>query len=121
MLNVRVWEIAFHLAVAGDVFDALFLCCPFWGLIEIVSEGFLTYFFNTYECASVLVFLTFLFLFVFLRRNLNTTMTLGKCFCRTLTLINRYAGVNIGRMTELTSLQRTHQAFCSNNRSGCRV
>ena len=29
MLNVRVWEIAFHLAVAGDVFDALFLCCPF--------------------------------------------------------------------------------------------
>ena len=64
-----------------------------WDLIEIVSEGFLTYFFNTYGCASVLLFLTFLFLFVFLRRNLNKTMALGKCFCRTLTLINRYAGV----------------------------
>ena len=36
MLNVRlagdhlqVWEIAVHLAVAGDVFDGVFLCCPF--------------------------------------------------------------------------------------------
>ena len=24
-----VWEIALHLAVAGDVYDGVFLCCPF--------------------------------------------------------------------------------------------
>ena len=24
-----VWEIAVHLAVAGEVFDGVFLCCPF--------------------------------------------------------------------------------------------
>ena len=24
-----VWEIAVHLPVAGDVFDGVFLCCPF--------------------------------------------------------------------------------------------
>ena len=44
---------AVHLAVAGDVFDGVFLCCPFfqrdvldeiWDLIESVSEGFPTYF-----------------------------------------------------------------------------
>ena len=34
MLNVRpagdhLWEIAVHLAVACDVFDGVFLCCPF--------------------------------------------------------------------------------------------
>ena len=31
MLNVRlaVWETAVHLAVAGGVFDGVFLCCPF--------------------------------------------------------------------------------------------
>ena len=35
MLNVRlagnkfVWEIAVRLAVAGDVFDCVFLSCPF--------------------------------------------------------------------------------------------
>ena len=32
MLNVRLAgdrEIAVHLAVAGDVFDCVFLCCPF--------------------------------------------------------------------------------------------
>ena len=60
MLNVRlagdpVWEIAVHLAVAGDVSDAVFLCCPcfprdaldeVWDLIESVYEFFLpTYFF----------------------------------------------------------------------------
>ena len=47
-------EIAVHLAVAGDVFDGVFLCYPFshefldeiWDLIESVSEGFPTYFFN---------------------------------------------------------------------------
>ena len=42
-----------HLAVAGDVFDGVFLCCPvsprdvldeIWDLIEAVSEGFPTYF-----------------------------------------------------------------------------
>ena len=42
-----VWEMAVHLAVAGDVFDGVFLCCPcdildeIWDLIESVSEGFL--------------------------------------------------------------------------------
>ena len=25
-----VWEIAVHLAVAGDVFDGVFLCYPFF-------------------------------------------------------------------------------------------
>ena len=32
MLNARpagVWEIAVHLAVGGDVFDGVFLFCPF--------------------------------------------------------------------------------------------
>ena len=53
MLNVRLaGEIAVHLAVAGDVFDGVFICCPFsprdvldeiWDLIESVSEGFLSY------------------------------------------------------------------------------
>ena len=47
-----VWETAVHLAVAGGVFDGVFLCCPFfpldvldeiWDLIEPVSEGFPTY------------------------------------------------------------------------------
>ena len=42
---------AVHLAVAGDVFDRVFLCCPFfprdvldeiWDLIESVSEDFST-------------------------------------------------------------------------------
>ena len=58
MLNVRlagvhlsVWEIAVHLAVASDIFDGVFLCCPFfprdvldeiWDLIELVSAGFPT-------------------------------------------------------------------------------
>ena len=45
---------AVPLAVAGDVFDGVFLCCPFfqrdvldeiWDLIESVSEGFPTYFY----------------------------------------------------------------------------
>ena len=47
-----VWEIAVHLAVACDVYDGVFLCCPFsprdvldeiLNLIESVSEGFPTY------------------------------------------------------------------------------
>ena len=47
-----MWETAVHLAVAGGVFDDVFLCCPFfkldvldeiWDLIESVSEGFFTY------------------------------------------------------------------------------
>ena len=30
MFNVRpVWETAVHLAVAGGVFEGVFLCCPF--------------------------------------------------------------------------------------------
>ena len=42
-------EIAVLLAVAGDVFDGVFVCCPFfprdvleeiWDLIESVFEGF---------------------------------------------------------------------------------
>ena len=48
------WEIAVHLAVAGDVFDGVFLCAvlfsprdvlgEIWDLIESVSEGFPAYF-----------------------------------------------------------------------------
>ena len=43
---------AVHLGKAGDVFDGVFLCCPFpprdvldeiWDLIESVSEDFPTY------------------------------------------------------------------------------
>ena len=48
MLNVRL---AVLLAVAGDAFDGVFLCCLFsrdvlneiWDLIESVSKGFPTY------------------------------------------------------------------------------
>ena len=29
MLDSPVWEIAVHLAVACDVYDGVFLCCPF--------------------------------------------------------------------------------------------
>ena len=45
-------KIAVHPAVAGGVFDGVFLCCPFfprdvlyeiWDLIESVSEGFSSY------------------------------------------------------------------------------
>ena len=44
-----MWEIAVHLAVAGRVYDGVFLCCPFsprdvldgiLDLIESVSEVF---------------------------------------------------------------------------------
>ena len=44
-----MWEIAVHLAVAGGVYDGVFLGCLFfprdvlekiWDLIESVSEGF---------------------------------------------------------------------------------
>ena len=47
-----MWEIVVHLAVACDVYDGVFLCCPFFprgvldkilNLIESVSEGFLSY------------------------------------------------------------------------------
>ena len=48
-----MWIVAVHLAVAGDVCDGVFLCCPFsYGqdvldeildLIESLSEGFPTY------------------------------------------------------------------------------
>ena len=46
------WEIAVYLAVAGDVFDGVFLCCPFfprdvldeiWDIIKSVSEGVPSY------------------------------------------------------------------------------
>ena len=47
-----MWEIAVHLAVACDVYDGVFLCCPFSHagvldkilyLIESVSDGFSSY------------------------------------------------------------------------------
>ena len=50
-----VWKTAIHLAVAGGVFDGVFLCSPFspldvldeiWDVIESVSDRFLTYFFT---------------------------------------------------------------------------
>ena len=56
------WEIAVHLAVAGNVFDGVFLCCPFfprdvldeiWDIIESVSEGFSTYFCQRGECLAM--------------------------------------------------------------------
>ena len=49
---------AVQLDVAGDVFDGVFLCCPFsprdvlgeiWDLIELVSEGFPTYFYKNLD------------------------------------------------------------------------
>ena len=53
-----MWEIAVHLAVAGDVYDGFFLCCPFstkclveiLDLIGSVFEGFPTY---CFICESV--------------------------------------------------------------------
>ena len=42
MLNVRlvgVWEITDHLAVAGDVFDGVFLCCVFSHEMSWVRSG----------------------------------------------------------------------------------
>ena len=48
-----MWIIAVHLAVAGGVYDGVFLCCSFsprqvldgiLNLIEPVPEGFPTYF-----------------------------------------------------------------------------
>ena len=50
--TIYVWEIAVHLAVAGGVYDGVFLYCPFsprevldeiLDLIESVSEGLPTY------------------------------------------------------------------------------
>ena len=50
-----IWETAIHLAVAGGVFDGVFLCCPFspldvlneiWDVIGSFIDGFLTYFFT---------------------------------------------------------------------------
>ena len=46
-----MWETAVHLAVAGGVFDGVFLCCPFshymsceiLDLIGSLSGGFLIY------------------------------------------------------------------------------
>ena len=56
MFLLLCYEIAVHLAAAGDVFDGIFLCCPFsprdvldeiWDLIESVSKGvFLPTLFN---------------------------------------------------------------------------
>ena len=34
-----VWDIAVHLAVAGDVFDGVFLCCPFSHEISWMRSG----------------------------------------------------------------------------------
>ena len=62
-----VCEIAVHLAVAGDVFDSVFLCCPFsrgdvleelWDLIESVSKGFSTYPCQTYNSERVHWYIT---------------------------------------------------------------
>ena len=68
VLNVRLagdhlYGEAVHLAVAGDVFDGVFLCCPFsprdvldeiWDLNESVSEGFPTYSHAWLTCSSAL-------------------------------------------------------------------
>ena len=42
MLDIRwppVWETAVHLAVAGGVFDGIFLCCPFTHLLFWMRSG----------------------------------------------------------------------------------
>ena len=53
-----MWEVAGHLAVAGDVFGGDFLYCPFfWDLIESVSEGFPTYIFMSSDGKVFLLFL----------------------------------------------------------------
>ena len=45
MLNVElagdhlVWEIAVHLAVAGDVFDGVFFCCLFSHEMSLIRSG----------------------------------------------------------------------------------
>ena len=40
MLNDRpVWEIAVHLAVAGDVFDGVFWCCPLSHEMSLMRSG----------------------------------------------------------------------------------
>ena len=50
-----MWGRAVHLAVAGDVFDGVFLCCLFfprdvldeiWDLIESVYVGFPSFSYN---------------------------------------------------------------------------
>ena len=41
MLNVRlVWEITVHLAVAGDAFDGVFLCCSFSHAVSWMRSGY---------------------------------------------------------------------------------
>ena len=44
LLNVRLAgdhldKIAVHLAVAGDVFDGVFLCCPFFHEMSWIRSG----------------------------------------------------------------------------------
>ena len=34
-----VWEKAVHLAVASDVFDGVFLCCPFYNEMSWMRSG----------------------------------------------------------------------------------
>ena len=34
-----VWKIAVHVAVAGDVFDGVFLCCPFFHKMSWMRSG----------------------------------------------------------------------------------
>ena len=36
---IPVWEIAVHLAVAGEVFDGVFLCCPFSHDMSWIRSG----------------------------------------------------------------------------------
>ena len=52
-----VWEIAVHLAVAGDVFDGVFLCRPFSHEMSWMGSGtyliqFLRGFLPTLDCKS---------------------------------------------------------------------
>ena len=53
--QASVWEIAVHLAVASDVFDGVFLCCPFYNEMSWMRSGielsqFLTVFFPPILC-----------------------------------------------------------------------
>ena len=60
-----MWEIAVHLAVAGGVYDGVFLCCHFshemsWNgildLIESFSEAFPTYFYKDCTRKTAVIF-----------------------------------------------------------------
>ena len=49
-----IWEMAVHLAVAGDVFDGVFLCWPFSHQMSWMKSGTSLGGFPTYFCMNCL-------------------------------------------------------------------